>query len=126
MMVTVAERPTPAVAEPPPRDRCAVPAAIAATSLALQTTDQEARHGFLQHIFAAAAADVEQEAGTKRPSVFRPLHKLFASYGSEVVDVRGSGYDPFPPRLGRSIHSHTHFISVAPRNQRAAPSQYAG
>jgi SAM-dependent methyltransferase len=45
----------------------------------------------------------------------RALRELFAAHGFEVVDVRGSGYHPLPPRLGRLNPGHAHFISVAGR-----------
>jgi len=45
----------------------------------------------------------------------RALRELFAAHGFDVVDVRGSGYHPLPPRLGRLDPGHAHFISVAGR-----------
>jgi len=45
----------------------------------------------------------------------RALRELFAAHGFSVIDVRGSGYHPLPPRLGRLNPGHAHFITVAVR-----------
>ena len=45
----------------------------------------------------------------------RALRELFVAHGFAVIDVRGSGYHPFPPRLGRLNPGHAHFITIAGR-----------
>ncbi len=45
----------------------------------------------------------------------RALKELFTAHGFKVLDVRGSGYHPWPPQLGRLDVAHAHFISVAAR-----------
>ena len=45
----------------------------------------------------------------------RALRELVSAHGLEVVDLRGAGYHPFPPGLGRVDVMHSHFISVAAR-----------
>lgn len=45
----------------------------------------------------------------------RALRELFVAHGFTVADVRGSGYHPFPPGLGRLDPAHAHFITVAAR-----------
>lgn len=113
-MVTVAKRLTPVVAEPPPaRDRWAVPAAIVAMSfwrcrrrsrtspptISSSGTTRVSTTHFRSSCCGRRTGSWE----VKTPSVFRAPHKLLAPYGFEVVDVRGSGYHPFPPGLGRPV-----------------------
>jgi SAM-dependent methyltransferase len=43
----------------------------------------------------------------------RALRELFDAHGFEVVDVRGSGYHPLPPAVGRIDVAHAHFVSIA-------------
>ncbi len=45
----------------------------------------------------------------------RALRELFTAHGFDVIDVRGSGYHPLPPWLGRLDPSHAHFVTVAAR-----------
>jgi SAM-dependent methyltransferase len=45
----------------------------------------------------------------------RALRELFAAHGFAVIDMRGSGYHPLPPRLGRLNPAHAHFITIAAR-----------
>jgi SAM-dependent methyltransferase len=45
----------------------------------------------------------------------RALRELLAAHGFELVGVRGSGYHPLPPRLGRLDPGHAHFITIAAR-----------
>jgi len=47
----------------------------------------------------------------------RALRELVAAHGLEVVDLRGAGYHPFPPGLGRIDVMHSHFISIAARKR---------
>jgi SAM-dependent methyltransferase len=43
----------------------------------------------------------------------RALRELFAAHGFAVREVRGSGYHPLPPSVGRWDVGHAHFISLA-------------
>ncbi len=50
----------------------------------------------------------------------RALRELFAAHGMAVVDVRGAGYHPFPPEVGRLDVTHAHFITIAARKSATA------
>jgi len=61
----------------------------------------------------------------RRIFTVRALRELFEAHGFDVVDVRGSGYHPFPPAFGRIDVAHAHFISVSARktvSRRGMPS----
>jgi hypothetical protein len=64
-----------------------------------------------------AGTDIQVVDGMLHRRIFttRALRELFAAHGFEVVDVRGSGYHPFPPALGRIDVAHAHFITIAAR-----------
>lgn len=52
----------------------------------------------------------------------RALRELLVAHGFAVIDVRGSGYHPLPPRLGRLNPGHAHFITIAARKERDVPA----
>ena len=51
----------------------------------------------------------------RRIFTVRALRELVAAHGLQIVDLRGAGYHPLAPAIGRLEVSHSHFISVAAR-----------
>lgn len=74
-----------------------------------------------------AGAETQVLDGMLHRRIFtaRALRELFAAHGFEVVGVRGSGYHPFTPALGRVDVAHAHFISVAARKTLTARAEEA-